>query len=151
MLSNKAKYALKAMHALAACTSDETLPSTDIAHAQNIPKKFLDLILFELRRAKLLTSARGQTGGYRLAKPAAKITLADIVRAIDGPLAPIACASVTAYERCADCDVERDCPVNRAMRAVRNAASDVLDSTTLEMSCKATRRKPAKRRTKALA
>jgi Rrf2 family protein len=140
MLSNKAKYALKAMFALTALQGNELLQSNEIAEIQNIPKKFLDLILLELRRHGLVQSYRGQQGGYALARPPNMITLGNIVRVIDGPLAPIACASVTGYQRCADCDPDT-CLVRYNMRKVRDAISAILDQTTLE---EASRMKPKK-------
>ena len=140
MLSNKAKYALKAMLALAALKSEERVQSQDIADQHAIPKKFLDLILFELRKHGLVRSYRGQQGGYALAKPSSDITLGNIVRVIDGPLAPIACASVTGYQQCGDCDPET-CLVRYNMRKVRDAISAILDQTTLK---EASRFKPKK-------
>jgi len=140
MLSNKAKYALKAMFALAALKRDERLQSQDIADKHSIPKKFLDLILFELRKHGLVRSYRGQQGGYALAKPSSAITLGNIIRIIDGPLAPIACASVTGYHQCNDCDPDT-CLVRYNMRKVRDAISAILDRTTLE---EASRLKPRK-------
>lgn len=131
MLSRKAKYALKAMTHLASLDQGELAQAADIAAHENIPKKFLDLILIELRRHRLVESFRGQQGGYTLGKPARDISLGQIVRIIDGPLAPIACASVTAYRPCSDCDV-KTCPVRMSMRKVRDAASSVLDHLTLE-------------------
>jgi Rrf2 family protein len=131
MLSQKAKYALKALLALAGSAEDELLQANDIAEMQNIPKKFLDLILLELRRHKLVDSRRGKKGGYLLGRPAKSITIGEVVRIVDGPLAPIPCASVTAYRPCADCDDVRSCAVRRMMRRVRDAASEILDNTTL--------------------
>ena len=131
MLSNKAKYAFKAMFALARLGPGELAQARDVAERENISKKFLDLILLELREAGLIRSVRGQHGGYALAKPADQITLGRIVRIIDGPLAPIACASVSFYRRCKDCKDEATCLVRRSMREVRDAASEILDHTTL--------------------
>jgi len=131
MLSNKAKYAFKAMFALARLEPGALLQATAMATQDNISKKFLDLILLELRGAGLVRTVRGQRGGYALAKPPSEITLGQIVRIIDGPLAPIACASVTAYRRCADCKDEAACLVRQSMRRVRDAASEILDHTTL--------------------
>ncbi|MEI9992085.1 MAG: Rrf2 family transcriptional regulator [Rhizomicrobium sp.] len=131
MLSNKAKYAFKAMFALAKLEPGALLQAWDIARQETISKKFLDLILLELRGSGLVRTVRGQHGGYALAKPPSEITLGQIVRIIDGPLAPIACASVTAYRRCADCKDEAGCLVRQSMRRVRDAASDILDHTTL--------------------
>jgi Rrf2 family protein len=131
MLSQKAKYALKALLALADCGEDELLQAGEIAEQQNIPKKFLDLILLELRRHKLVDSRRGKRGGYLLGKPAESIMIGDIIRVIDGPLAPLPCASVTAYRRCVDCRDERTCAVRQIMRDVRDAAANILDHKSL--------------------
>jgi Rrf2 family protein len=131
MLSHKAKYAIKALLVLARAEEDELVQVNEIAEQQNIPKKFLDLIFFELRRHGLIVSTRGREGGYSLGKPAADISIASIVRAVDGPLAPLPCASVKFYRRCADCDDEKTCEVRRLMREVRDAASAILDNTSL--------------------
>jgi Rrf2 family protein len=131
MLSAKAKYAFKAMFALARLEPGALLQARDISEKENISKKFLDLILLELRGHSLVRSFRGQHGGYSLAKAPGEITLGQIVRIIDGPLAPIACASVTAYRRCDDCKNEQECLVRQSMRRVRDAASEILDHTTL--------------------
>ena len=131
MLSQKAKYAVKALLVLARAKKGELVQVNEIAEQQNIPKKFLDLIFFELRRHGLIQSTRGREGGYALSMPAADISVASIVRAVDGPLAPLPCASVNFYRRCADCDDERTCEVRRLMREVRDAASVILDNTSL--------------------
>lgn len=131
MLSKKAKYALKAMLALSEAGNDDLLQATEIAESQNIPKKFLDLILQELRVRGFIQSHRGKQGGYALARPASEITVGQIVRVIDGPLAPIPCASVTAYHACEDCVDVKACRIRLMMREVRDAASAVLDNITL--------------------
>jgi len=132
MLSHKAKYAIKALLVLARAQDENLLVQAgDISADQNIPKKFLDLIFFELRRHGLVQSTRGREGGYSLARPAAEISIAAIVRAVDGPLAPLPCASVKFYRRCSDCEDEKTCEVRRLMREVRDAASAILDNTSL--------------------
>jgi Rrf2 family protein len=131
MLSQKAKYAIKALLNLARAPEGELVQANDVAERQNIPRKFLDLIFFELRRHGLVQSTRGRDGGYMLALPAAEISIARIVRAVDGPLAPLPCASVAFYRRCDDCDNEKTCEVRRLMREVRDAASAILDNTSL--------------------
>jgi Rrf2 family protein len=132
MLSQKAKYAIKALLVLARAQDENLLAQAgDVSQSQNIPKKFLDLIFFELRRHGLVVSTRGRDGGYSLARPAAEISIAAIVRAVDGPLAPLPCASVKFYRRCSDCDDEKTCEVRRLMREVRDAASAILDNTSL--------------------
>ena len=131
MLSQRAKYALRAMTMLAAQPSGELILVADIAKSRKVPKKFLELILLDLKRRGLLYSRRGKAGGYCLAKPANKITLGEIIRITDGPLAPLACASLTAYRKCDDCEDEKSCAIRRIMRGVRDATAAILDKTTL--------------------
>ena len=148
MLSQKAKYAIKALLVLARAKPGTLVQVTEIANKQNIPKKFLDLIFFELRRHGLIQSTRGREGGYTLALPAADIAMADIVREVDGPLAPLPCASVKFYRRCSDCADEKTCEVRRLMREVRDAASAILDNTSLAEAAGVaglSRKKPARR------
>jgi Rrf2 family protein len=145
MLSQKAKYAIKALLALARAGDGELLQAGDIAQRQNIPRKFLDLIFFELRRHGLIHSTRGREGGYALALPAADISIARIVRAVDGPLAPLPCASVAFYRSCDDCDDEKTCEVRRLMREVRDAASAILDNTSLAEAASLPVRKKTKK------
>jgi Rrf2 family protein len=150
MLSQKAKYAIKALLVLARAQDEDLLvQARDISESENIPKKFLDLIFFELRRHGLIVSTRGREGGYSLSRPAAEIPIAAIVRAVDGPLAPLPCASVKFYRRCADCDDEKTCEVRRLMREVRDAASAILDNTSLAeaASFKASKRKRGEKKT----
>ena len=103
----------------------------DVAAKAKIPKKFLELILLDLKKRGLLHSQRGKNGGYTLARPADKITFAEIIRITDGPLAPIACASVTAYRKCDDCEDEKTCAIRKIMRGVRDSMSAILDTVTL--------------------
>ncbi|MFO1070663.1 MAG: Rrf2 family transcriptional regulator [Geminicoccaceae bacterium] len=131
MLSHKAKYALRALLMLARQQDDSLLQVAEIAEQENVPRKFLEAILGELAKDGVLASQRGKGGGYRLARPADTVTLGQIVRLIDGPLAPVPCASVTRYRRCDDCPDERTCAIRPVMRRVRDAIADVLDRTTL--------------------
>jgi Rrf2 family protein len=131
MLSAKGKYGLKAVAHLAGLKPDSMAQAADISEANNIPKKFLDAILGELRNAGVVYSRKGRGGGYRLARPAAEIKLGQVVRALDGPIAPIACARRTSYQPCRDCDDVKRCKVRLAMTKVRDAMSDVLDMTTV--------------------
>ncbi len=131
MLTAKGKYGLKALAHLATLEPGGMAQAIEIAEANNIPKKFLDAILGELRNAGIVYSKKGPGGGYMLARPASDIKLGHVVRALDGPIAPIACASRTAYQPCPDCDNVRRCTVRLAMMRVRDAMSDVLDRTTL--------------------
>ena len=130
MLTKKGKYGLKALAALAELPPDQLALVGGIAETNNIPKKFLDTILNELRNAGFVQSRKGRTGGYSLARPAAEIMVGHVVRVLDGPLAPIPCASKTRYQPCADCDVET-CRIRHLMLDVRNAIADILDNTSL--------------------
>lgn len=107
------------------------LPIAELAQKENIPIKFLEAILLELNRAGFLESKRGKGGGYAIKMPMSRIKIGDIVRLIDGPLAPISCASVTAYARCS-CPDEAHCGLHLLMIDVRNAIADILDRHTLE-------------------
>jgi Rrf2 family protein len=131
MLTKKGKYGLKAMVHLAGRPMGEATLVNDIANANEIPKKFLDTILGELRNAGLVFSKKGKGGGYSLARPAHEIKVGHIVRVLDGPLAPVACASKNSYRRCEDCADELHCCVRLVMLEARNAIATVLDSRTL--------------------
>ncbi len=131
MLTNKGKYGLKAMVHLAGLEPGFLAQVADVAEVNSISKKFLDHILTDLRRAGLVYSKKGKGGGYALAKPATDIRVGAIVRALDGPLAPISCASVTAFRPCSDCRDLANCPVRLVMIEARNAIADVLDNRTL--------------------
>lgn len=130
MLTAKGKYGLKALVHLAQFPPGELALVSNIATANNIPKKFLDAILGDLRNAGIVQSRKGKGGGYRLARAPEDIKVGSIVRVLDGPLAPIPCASHTRYEACDDCDVAT-CQVRHTMLNVRNAIAEVLDRTTL--------------------
>jgi Rrf2 family protein len=131
MLTNKGKYGLKAMVHLARLSPDEIALVADIAATNNISKKFLDGILLDLRNAGFLRSKRGPGGGYSLARPAHEILIGPVIRVLDGPLAPIACASRTAFQPCDDCTDLATCSVRLIMTDVRDAMSKILDTTTL--------------------
>ncbi len=131
MLTNKGKYGLKAMVHLAGFEPGVLVQVADIAEANSISKKFLDHILTELRHAGLVYSKKGRGGGYALARPAHEIRVGAIVRVLDGPLAPIPCASVTAYRPCEDCRDLSSCAVRQVMVEARNAIAYVLDHRTL--------------------
>ncbi len=131
MLTKKGKYGLKAMVHLAGRPPGEATLVTEIALSNHIPKKFLDTILGELRNAGFVNSKKGKGGGYTLARPAHEIRVGHIVRVLDGPLAPIQCASKTSYRRCDDCLDEKRCSVRLIMLEARNAIATVLDNRTL--------------------
>jgi Rrf2 family protein len=131
VLTNKGKYGLKAMVHLAGLEPGALAQVADIAETNVISKKFLDHILTELRHAGLVYSKKGKGGGYALARPAHEIRVGAIVRILDGPLAPIPCASVTAFRPCEDCVELSTCPVRLIMVEARNAIANVLDNRTL--------------------
>jgi Rrf2 family protein len=131
MLTRKGKYGLKALMHLAGLPPGRLAFVTDIATANNVPKKFLDGILGELRKAGFVRSKTGKEGGYMLARPAHDIRVGHVIRVLDGPLAPFPCASQTAYQRCLDCPDEKKCAVRLMMLEVRNATATILDHRTL--------------------
>lgn len=131
MLSNRGRYALKALTHLARAQGDDAVHSGAIATAEAIPHKFLEAILADLKRARLVESTRGSRGGYRLARPAGEITFGDIIRATDGPLALVPCVSKLFYRRCDDCHDESLCVIRKIMAGVRDEVSAILDHTTL--------------------
>jgi Rrf2 family protein len=132
MLSARAKYGLKAMVYLAERDGLGGIQGAAIAESQNIPKKFLDTILLELKNNGLLHSKKGKRGGYTLARPAAKVTVGQIIRILDGPLALIPCVSRTAYRPCTDCSDEKTCEVRYVMQKVRDATAEILDAMSLQ-------------------
>nr|WP_316652252.1 Rrf2 family transcriptional regulator [uncultured Gellertiella sp.] len=136
MLTKKGKYGLKALVHLAGLKPGESVVVTEIATTNQIPKKFLDTILLELRNNGILRSKKGAGGGYSLARPASEIRIGQAIRALDGPLAPILCASRTAYQPCEDCADPETCQVRLSMTEVRDAISDILDHMTLEQFCR---------------
>ena len=131
MLTQKAKYALRSLAVLAAADPHVPLPIHEIADRAHAPQKFLEAILLELRRHGVLVSTRGKAGGYVLARPAEDLKVGDIIRMVDGPLAPIPCASLTAYRPCADCPDPESCAIRSVMRRVRDATAAILDHTSI--------------------
>ena len=132
MLSNRAKYGLKALIYITQ-HPETSVQSGEIAAARNIPKKFLDGILLDIKNGGVLYSKKGKGGGFQLARPAKRILIGQIIRLLDGSLAPIACASHEDGEKCADCTGEpQECGVRALMREVNEAIVTVLDHRTLE-------------------
>ena len=127
----KAKYALRALSALADAEGGR-LQARMLAERSGTPEKFLEAILVELRDAGLVDSRRGPQGGHALARPAASIMLGDVIRVIDGPLAPVRCASVTAYRACPECADPDACGLRAVMREARDALSRVLDAVSVQ-------------------
>jgi Rrf2 family protein len=141
-LSKKGEYALRSLINLgfAEEVKRPLVQASELAESEQLPVKFLEQILQVLKEAGLVKSARGKFGGYALAKPAAKIKIGEVVRLVDGPLAPIACVSQTAYEKCT-CPDEVHCGLRMLMLDVRNAISDILDRYTLADVVEVTLRK----------
>jgi Rrf2 family protein len=130
-LSRKARYALRALYALAADGERGPVLIADLAERERIPRKFLEAILLELRNAGILQSKKGKGGGYSLAKAPEQITLGQVIRLVDGPLAPVPCVSERAYVRCQECVDEATCGTRLVMKRVRDAIAGILDQTTL--------------------
>jgi Rrf2 family protein len=131
MLSQKTRYALKALLELSALPAGATLSSAAISARRLIPVKFLESILVELKRGGLVRGQRGRSGGYQLAQSAEIISFGTVVRQMEGPLALLPCVSVTQYRRCPDCTDDRTCELKRIFREVRNSSAAILDGWTL--------------------
>ena len=143
-LSKRGEYALRSLINLGIAdkVGRRLVRVTELAKAEDLPIKFLEQVMQQLREAGYVESERGKHGGYRLARPAAQITIGGIVRLIDGPLAPIGCVSQTAYEPC-NCPDEAHCGLRMLMLDVRNAIAAILDRYTLVDVVEVTTRKLA--------
>ncbi len=131
MLSNKSKYGLKALLVLARETGKGPVLVADLAAREALPKKFLETILLDLKRQRVVESKKGKGGGYFLRRKPSEITFGEVIRALDGPLAAVTCVSQTAYRPCEECLDEQMCGVRLAMKKVRDATAQILDHTTL--------------------
>lgn len=133
-ISKKTEYGLRALIELTMQYNRVPLQRREIARRQQIPLQYLEQILLRLRNAGLLASRRGVGGGYSLIKSPDRLTLGQVIRILDGPLAPIGCVSKTAYQKCRDCPYARKvhCPLQSAMAKVRNAIAGILDHYTLK-------------------
>jgi Rrf2 family protein len=131
MLSQKGRYALRALLVLAEHAREEPMMIAEVAAQAKVPRKFLEQILLDLKRRGIVRSLRGRQGGYLLGRPPGDITFADIIRETDGPLALSPCVSATAYHRCADCVDEATCAVRKVLLRARDATAAVLESSTL--------------------
>ncbi|OHB31725.1 MAG: Rrf2 family transcriptional regulator [Phenylobacterium sp. RIFCSPHIGHO2_01_FULL_69_31] len=131
MLSQKAKYGLRALVELARADGGQ-VSAGELSLRAGAPRKFLEAILLELSRNQIVLSRRGKFGGYVLARPAAAITFAEIIRVIDGPLALAPCVSPRlGFRKCADCPDLQTCTLREALRRARDATADVLEAYTL--------------------
>lgn len=131
MISQKARYALRALVALTRAGHGTSLMISEIAEHNDIPKKFLEQILLELKRNGIVMSKRGKAGGYLLLRDPASVSFGEVLRIIDGPIAPLPCLSKIAYRRCADCRNEAECEIRHVFASVTDATRAVLDGTTL--------------------
>jgi len=131
MISQKAKYALRALAALARAEAKRPMLIAEIAEQQKIPKKFLEQILLDLKHRGLVMSKRGKEGGYLLLKPPHEITFGEVLRMIDGPIAPLPCLSQTAYRKCDDCLSEAECEIRHVFARVADATREVLFKSTI--------------------
>jgi Rrf2 family protein len=135
MISQKARYAFKALIALSGAPAHECMQARDIAASEQIPQSFLEQILLELRRAGLVGSRRGRDGGHFLLKDPADISFGEVLRLIDGPVAPLPCLSRTAYRRCHDCKDEKACVMRRGFGRAYDAQLHVLEQTSIADAC----------------
>lgn len=130
MISQRSRYALRSLLLLAK-EGGQSLSVGEIARRQSIPRKFLEQILLDLKREGFVASRRGKAGGYILQRPADTITFGEVLRLMDGPIAPLPCLSRIAYQRCQDCADESGCEIRRVFARVANSARDILDRTTI--------------------
>lgn len=132
MLSKKTKYGINAVIYLTKHYKQGPMLIEDLANDERMPRKFLEAILLELKNKGILQSKKGKGGGYYLGRPPAEITMGQIIRVLEGPLAPVSCVSQTAYRPCDECLDERCCGLRLVMKDVRDAIANILDKTTME-------------------
>ncbi|GMV79166.1 MAG: putative HTH-type transcriptional regulator [Planctomycetota bacterium] len=132
MVTKKAKYALKALLYLARRAGSEPVLIGDLAEAERIPKKFLEAILLDLKNHGILHSKKGKGGGYGLNKNSDLITVGEVMRIMDGTMAPVSCVSQSAYQRCEECLDEASCAIRMVMKEVRDATTKIVDGTTIK-------------------
>lgn len=141
MLSSKAKYALISLVYLARKQGGDPVHIRDIATDEEIPLKYLERILLEMKRTGILQSIKGKGGGYVLSRAPGDVTVSEVIRLLDGPLAPVSCVSKTAYAPCRECRDEKRCCIRPVMKEVRDLIAERLDQTTLADLLKAGQRK----------
>ena len=139
-LSVRGEYALRALIVLGLdfLEDDSVVRIQEISKRQNIPKRFLEQILNDLKSVGILESKRGVAGGYRLKTPPDRITLAEVIRHIEGPLAPVSCVSERFYEKCS-CPNEDKCAIRSVMKEVRDAIVKILETVTVAQLCERVR------------
>jgi Rrf2 family protein len=131
MITMKTKYALKALAYLATAPPSEPVLIAEIAQKEDIPRKFLELILAELKQHGFVLSRKGRGGGYFLAVAPEKISIAAVMRILDGPIAPVPCLSRSAYQRCEGCRDEATCGVRLVLQDLYESSVKILESTTI--------------------
>jgi Rrf2 family protein len=131
MLSQRAQYAFRALTYLVDKYEEGPVLISEIAQKKNIPLKFLENILLELKKADILESKKGKGGGYYISKPPAETSIATVVRVVDGPIAMLPCVSLYFYQKCKHCD-EGNCGLHDIMEEVRDATLGILESRTLQ-------------------
>lgn len=131
MISQRAKYALRALVALARAEADRPVMITELSTSCSIPKKFLEQILLDLKHHELVRSKRGKLGGYQLNKDPSQIMFGEVLRIVDGPIALLPCLSKISYRRCADCLDEDTCEIRRVFAQVAESSRSILDNTSL--------------------
>jgi Rrf2 family protein len=131
MIAQKTRYALRSLLFLAEEGGTTPVQLARIAETQRVPPKYLELIMLDLKKAGIVKSSRGPKGGYLLARAPGDISFGEIVRALEGPIALVSCASVNFYAPCGDCHDEATCAIRRAFAILRDQSSAVLDSISL--------------------
>jgi Rrf2 family protein len=134
-LSKRTVYCLRALYALARKEGEGPVLITQLADEESIPKRFLEQILLALKSSGIVISKKGKGGGYSLAQPAEAITLASVIRVMEGPLAPLPCASETRFRPCDECVDVETCGTRIVMREVRDSIAEILERTTLAGVC----------------
>jgi Rrf2 family protein len=135
-LSKKTQYTLRALYGLARVYGKGPTLIATLAREESIPHDFLENILLHLKREGLVESKKGKGGGYALAADPETLTLGSVIRLMEGPLAPLPCASETAYRKCDECVDASCCGTRLVMREVRNAIAGILDRTTIAQVCR---------------
>src|SRR5688572_14960017 len=130
-LSQKTKYALRALQYLARAHGTGPVLISTLARDEQIPQKFLEAILLDLKNQGVLQSKKGKGGGYLLLRQPKEITLGEVIRLFDGPIAPLPCVSEIAFRKCDECLDETVCPTRSVMKEVRDAMAGILDRTTI--------------------
>jgi Rrf2 family protein len=130
-ISKRTQYGLKAVLNLASHYGEGPVLISSISESEGIPSRFLELILLQLKNRGLLQSKKGKGGGYELSRPPSTVTIGSLIRIMEGPLAPLPCASETAFKPCEECPDVEGCGIRIVMRQVRDAVAEVLDRTTL--------------------